>query len=116
MEKAFSNERIKYLELLSKQYPNIIRASTEIINLKAILCLPKPTEHFLSDIHGQYDTFLHILNSGSGVIRNKIEILFPNYSSERKNRLATLIYYPKMKSSFLFVLGKCMRVCVCVCI
>lgn len=101
METNYTNERIEYLKLLSKEYPNIISASNEIINLKAILELPKPTEHFLSDIHGQYDTFIHILNSGSGVIRNKIDLLFSNYNQEKKNELATLIYYPKLKTTYI---------------
>lgn len=101
MEKQFKTERLEFLELLSETYPNILSVSNEIIKSKAVLSLPKPTEHFLSDIHGQYDTFLHILNSGSGIIKNKIELLFPNYSQSQKDQLATLIYYPKMKSSYL---------------
>ena len=67
---------IKYLELLSEQYPTIQSACTEIINLRAILNLPKGTEHFVSDIHGEAEAFTHILNNASGVIREKVDILF----------------------------------------
>lgn len=91
-----SEERYKYLKLLSKQYPTIKRASREIINLEAIRTLPKGTEHFLSDIHGEDEAFLHILNNGSGVIRKKIdEALNDKIDEDKKNELATLIYYPK---------------------
>lgn len=88
----------KYLELLSKEYRNIAEVSEEIINLQAILNLPKGTEVFLSDIHGEYDSFNHILNSGSGIIRSKIEAIFGNtITEEERNSLATLIYYPVEK-------------------
>lgn len=88
----------KYLELLSKEYRNIAEVSEEIINLQAILNLPKGTEVFLSDIHGEYDSFNHILNSGSGIIRSKIEAIFGNtITEEERNSLATLIYYPEEK-------------------
>ena len=88
----------KYLESLATQYPNIARASTEIINLQAILNLPKETEHFVSDIHGEYEQFLHILRNGSGAIRNKIEDVFGNTLCARdKKSLAALIYYPEQK-------------------
>ncbi len=88
----------KYLESLATQYPNIARASTEIINLQAILNLPKETEHFVSDIHGEYEQFLHILRNGSGAIRNKIEDAFGSTLSARdKKSLASLIYYPEQK-------------------
>jgi fructose-1,6-bisphosphatase-3 len=91
-------ESLRYLELLSKQYPTINDASTEIINLQAILNLPKSTEHFLTDIHGEYEPFLHVLKNASGVIKRKIEDLFGNSlrQSEKKS-LATLIYYPEQK-------------------
>ncbi len=89
---------LKYLESLATQYPNIARASTEIINLQAILNLPKETEHFVSDIHGEYEQFLHILRNGSGAIRNKIEDVFGNTLSARdKKSLAALVYYPEQK-------------------
>ena len=88
----------KYLELLSKSYKNIDEVTTEIINLQAILNLPKGTELFMSDIHGEYEAFLQILNNGSGIIKSKIDDLYENSISQqdRKN-LATLIYYPEEK-------------------
>lgn len=86
------------LQVLSKQHTNIEQVSEEIINLQAILNLPKGTELFLSDIHGEYGSFSHILNNGSGIIRNKIEDSFSNQITERERRaLATLIYYPEEK-------------------
>jgi len=93
-----SREELRYLELLSRQYPSIQKASTEIINLRAILSLPKGTEHFLSDLHGEYETFTHLLNSASGFIKTKIRELFRDtlHNSE-KECLATLIYYPEEK-------------------
>ena len=95
---TYDEQTIRYLELLSQKYPNIAAASTEIINLEAILNLPKGTEHVLSDLHGEADRFLHILKNGSGAIRIKIEEEFgPTLSIRDKKRLATLIYYPKEK-------------------
>ena len=89
---------IKYLQAISKQYPTIAQASTEIINLNAILSLPKGTEHFITDVHGEYDQFLHVLKNGSGAIRRKIDDAFgPTMRLEDKKSLATLIYYPKLK-------------------
>lgn len=89
---------LKYLKSLSHQYPTIASASTEIINLQAILNLPKGTEHFLSDIHGEYEQFNHVLKNGSGSIKRKIDEEFGNTLSSRdKKSLATLIYYPKEK-------------------
>ena len=64
-------KELKYLKILSKQYPSISKASTEIINLEAILNLPKGTEHFISDIHGEYEAFVHIMNNCSGEIHDK---------------------------------------------
>ncbi len=88
----------KYLERLSDLYPTIAAASTEIINLQAILNLPKGTEHFLTDIHGEYEAFSHVLKNGSGSVRRKIDDVFGNTLSKRdKQALATLIYYPKDK-------------------
>ena len=89
---------LKYLKTLSKQYPTIAAAATEIINLQAILSLPKGTEHFITDIHGEYEQFQHILKNGSGAIRKKIEEEFGNaFSAVEKKNLATLIYYPELK-------------------
>ena len=88
----------KYLSLLSKTYKNIDEVTTEIINLQAILNLPKGTELFMSDIHGEYEAFLQILNNGSGIIKSKIEDIFGNsITSEDRKNLATLIYYPEEK-------------------
>lgn len=89
---------LKYLELLSKNFRNIAETSTEIINLEAILNLPKGTEHFLSDVHGEYEAFTHVLRNGSGSIRQKIEDIFGETLEEgEKKELATLIYYPEAK-------------------
>ncbi len=89
---------LKYLRSLSHQYPTIASASTEIINLQAILSLPKGTEHFLTDIHGEYEQFNHVLKNGSGAVKRKIDEEFGNtLSSKDKKCLATLIYYPKEK-------------------
>ena len=91
-------ERLEYLKLLSKQYPTIGDAATEIINLEAILNLPKGTEHFLTDLHGEYEPFVHVLKNGSGVIKIKIEDIFGNsLSKQDKKSLATLVYYPEQK-------------------
>ena len=93
---------MRYLQQMSKQYKNIKEVTEEIINLQAILNLPKGTEVFLSDIHGEYGSFSHILNNGSGIIRSKIEDLFSNTISEKERRtLATLIYYPEEKLSLI---------------
>ena len=73
--KAYRPENLHYLKMLARQYPNVQAASTEIINLQAILNLPKGTEHFVSDVHGEYEAFLHILNSASGVVREKLDDL-----------------------------------------
>lgn len=92
----------RHLKLLSKQYINIEQVSEEIINLQAILNLPKGTELFLSDIHGEYGSFSHILNNGSGIIKNKIEDIFSNQITEReRSALATLIYYPEEKLALI---------------
>ena len=91
-------DNIKYLNLLSKQYPTISQASTEIIKLESILNLPKGTEHFLSDIHGESEPFVHVLKNGSGVVKRKIEELFGDSLMEsEKKTLATLVYYPEQK-------------------
>ena len=88
----------RYLERLSELYPTIAKASTEIINLQAILNLPKGTEHFLTDIHGEYEAFAHVLKNGSGSVKRKVDDVFANTMSSRdKQTLATLIYYPREK-------------------
>ncbi|WMJ78823.1 MULTISPECIES: fructose-1,6-bisphosphatase [unclassified Sedimentibacter] len=92
------NEELRYLKLLSKQFPTIASCCTEIINLQAILNLPKGTEHFLSDIHGEYESFNHVLKNGSGNIKRKITEVFGEIMSEKDIKsLATLIYYPEQK-------------------
>lgn len=98
----FTNEQLKkdirFLNLLSESFPSMQAASTEIINLEAILRLPKGTEHFLTDIHGEYETFTHVIRNASGVVRRKIEDVFGNtVRTKEKDALATLIYYPTEK-------------------
>ncbi len=89
---------LKYLKNLAKLYPNVALASTEIINLQSILNLPKGTEHFMTDIHGEYEQFFHVLKNGSGAVKKKIEEEFGNTLSKKDKRsLATLIYYPNLK-------------------
>ena len=89
---------LRYLQMLSRQYPTVQAASTEIVNLRAILNLPKGTEHFISDVHGEYEAFLHILNSASGVVREKVdELLASSVSKADRDELVTLIYYPAEK-------------------
>ncbi len=89
---------LHYLSLLAEKYPTVQAASSEIVNLRAILNLPKGTEHFMSDLHGEYEAFLHIMGSASGAVREKVDMLFENSlpASERAG-LATLIYYPEEK-------------------
>ena len=90
--------KLKYLEKMAELYPTIAEASTEIINLQAILNLPKGTEHFITDIHGEYEAFSHVLKNGSGSIRRKIDTVFGHtMNRQEKKSLATLIYYPKEK-------------------
>lgn len=90
--------KLDYLRLLSKQFPTVSKAASEIINLEAILALPKGTEHFLSDVHGEYESFVHVLKNASGVIRTKIDDLFKHTLLEKERKsLATLVYYPKEK-------------------
>lgn len=92
----------KYLNLLSKNYKNIQEVSEEIINLQAILNLPKGTELFLSDIHGEYEAFIHILNNGSGIIKSKIEDIYEKrLTGQERKDLATLIYYPEEKLNLI---------------
>lgn len=96
------NTQLKYLKLLSKSFPTIADATTEIINLEAILNLPKGTEHFVTDLHGEHQAFSHILKNASGVIRRKVDSLYKErLSKEERELLCTLIYYPKEKMELL---------------
>ncbi|MBQ1349336.1 MAG: fructose-1,6-bisphosphatase [Ruminococcus sp.] len=96
------DERKKYFQLLAEKYPTMRALSREIINLTAILNLPKGTEHFMSDLHGEYEAFYHILNNCSGVIREKVDRLYGDtLSDEERKELCTLIYYPKEKLRLL---------------
>ncbi len=97
ISKTEITSKLKFLNLLAEKYPNIMAASSEIINLEAILNLPKGTEHFLSDIHGEYETFKHILSNGSGVIRRRLDDLYGEaLTNKEKKQLSTLIYYPHL--------------------
>ena len=94
----WSEEHKKCLELLTRQFPTQEATVTEIVNLQAIINLPKGTEHFMSDLHGEYEAFYHILNNCSGVIREKVDMLFTESMNDRdRKNLCTLIYYPKEK-------------------
>ena len=97
--KHYDIERdMRYLKLLSQSFPTVADASTEIINLQAILNLPKGTEHFLADIHGEYEAFLHVLKNASGNIKRKVNELFGTTLRENEKReLCSLIYYPEQK-------------------
>lgn len=89
---------MRYLQLLSQSFPSVAAASTEIINLSAILNLPKGTEHFLADLHGEYKSFQHVLKNASGNIKRKVNEIFGNELREaEKKELCTLIYYPEEK-------------------
>lgn len=91
-------EELRYLQRLAEIYPTIGKASTEIINLQSILNLPKGTEHFMSDLHGEYQAFSHVLRNGSGAVRKKIDDVFGHtLGNNDKRSLATLIYYPREK-------------------
>ncbi|MGL4402246.1 MAG: fructose-1,6-bisphosphatase [Fusobacteriaceae bacterium] len=93
-----TQEELKYLKLLGNFFPNIDSTCTEIINLQAILKLPKGTEHFLSDLHGEYEAFNHVLKNCSGAIKEKINILFSDSLTQAdRDQLATVIYYPQEK-------------------
>ena len=93
----FSKAELKYLKLLAEEYGTVSAASAEIINLTAIQNLPKGTEHFLSDIHGEYESFNHILRNASGTIKLKIDETFTDMTPEERRSLATLVYYPEEK-------------------
>ena len=97
-KRQFSDEQLHYLRLLAKQYPTVQAAGTEIIKLRQVMNLPKGTEYFMSDIHGEHEAFLHILNSCSGEVKAKIgELYGSEITAQEKDELASLIYYPKEK-------------------
>ena len=94
----YSDEHLRYLRLLSQKYQTVAAAASEVIRIEALLRLPKGTEHFMSDLHGEHEAFVHILNSASGVIREKIDtVLGPDVPAEERAELATLVYYPNQK-------------------
>ena len=96
--RSYTPDEMRHLKILSRLYPTVQAAGTEIINLKAILNLPKGCEHFISDVHGEYEAFLHVLNSCSGAVRAGIDLLFSgSLTRAERDQLATLIYYPKEK-------------------
>ena len=100
--REFTPEKMKYLKLLAKQFPTEQSVCTEIVNLTAIQNLPKGTEHFMSDIHGEYGAFKHILNNCSGVIREKVILaLGDELSAAETDDLCTLIYYPRERLELL---------------
>ncbi len=97
-----ADQELKYLKLLSKSFPNIGATTTEIINLEAIMNLPKGTEHFISDLHGEYEAFDHVLRTGSGKIKGKLKELYDlQLSNQEIDTLATLIYYPEEKMEYI---------------
>ena len=97
-EKNYTPEELKILDLMAQKFPTIADAATEIVNLEAIMNLPKGTEHFLTDLHGEYAAFQHVLKNASGVIRQKVEEIFGHTLRETEKReLCTLIYYPEEK-------------------
>ena len=119
---------MRLLQLLSQSFPTEAAAGTEIINLEAILNLPKPTEHFVADIHGEYEAFLHILRNASGNIRRKVIELFGSQMRDKEIReLCTLIYYPEQKLElikereknindyYIVTLNQLVKVCRVVC-
>lgn len=96
-----TDEKQKYLSLLSKEYPTLQSVASEIINLQALLKLPKPTEHFMSDLHGEHEAFTHILSNASGVIKEKVDrALEGKLDKAKRAEFATLIYYPNEKLNF----------------
>ena len=94
----YSDEHLRYLRLLSQKFQTVAAAASEIIRIEALLRLPKGTEHFMSDLHGEHEAFVHILNSASGVIREKIDTVLGNgVPADERAELATLVYYPNQK-------------------
>ncbi len=97
-DRTFTSEELRYLTLLSRQFPTVQDASRQIIHLQALMSLPKGCEHFISDVHGEYEAFLHVLNSCSGVVKEKLRDLFGTAMTRAElEELATLIYYPEEK-------------------
>ncbi len=95
-QETYNPSDLKYLGLLSQKFPTVSDAATEIVNLEAILNLPKGTEHFLTDLHGEFEAFQHVLKNASGVIRQKVNEIFGNTLREAEKRdLCTLSYYPE---------------------
>ncbi|MGN0779374.1 MAG: fructose-1,6-bisphosphatase [Aristaeellaceae bacterium] len=106
MPESYSPERVKYLTLLAEQFPTRQALYTEIINVSAVLSLPKGTEHFMSDLHGEYEAFCHIMNNCSGVVREKVELWLGDALTRREvSELCTLIYYPREKLKLLRAQG-----------
>ena len=106
-KRTFTQEEVKYLKLLAEQYQTEQQVCTELINLRAVLNLPKGTEHFMSDLHGEYAAFYHILNNCSGVIREKVNLLFGEEMEEQeRSDFCTLIYYPEQKLAMVKMEGK----------
>lgn len=102
MNESIQSLKMKYLRGLSEIYPDIASASTQIINLQSILNLPKGTEHFITDIHGEYEAFSHVLRNGSGAVKKKIKDVFGRtLSTAETNTLSTLIYYPRRKMDLI---------------
>ena len=93
--------KMDYLKLLAKSYRNEQEVEAEIINLLAIQNLPKGTDYFMSDIHGEYEAFSHILRNASGTIKRRIDEIFPDLSDQERKTLATLVYYPEEKLELL---------------
>ena len=118
MTKAITAEHVlndlRYLTLLARSFPTVADASTEIINLEAILNLPKGTEHFLSDIHGEHQAFNHVLKNASGAIKRKVNEIFSNTLRDfEKKELCTLIYYPEQKLELIRQREKDLAACSC---
>ena len=93
--------KMQYLNIVDHLYGNVSLLQQEIIKLEAIVSLPKGTEHFMSDLHGEYPAFKHLINNCSGVIREKISLCFPNLDKTKQDFLATLIYYPEEKLALI---------------
>lgn len=98
---------LAYLQLLAREYPSVKEATSEIVNLMAICSLPKGTEYFFSDLHGEYEAFIHLLRSSSGIIREKIKETFGHLIPEEEQlQLANLIYYPERHLPRMMKVGR----------